>query len=74
VFQRFNAHANGIMHLRVLATVYVSMLSRRVKLIPSVSGGQIGNVGLAVPTLGLALGLQVAIVYVFYRDLEEDKG
>lgn len=69
MFQRFIAHANGIMHLRVLATVYVSMLSRRVKLIPSVSRDQIGYVGLAVPTLELALGLQVAIMYIFYRDL-----
>jgi hypothetical protein len=73
VFQRFDVHPNGIMHLRVLATLYVSMLSRRMKLIPSVSGDQIGNVGLAVPTLGLALGLQAAIMYIFYRDLEENE-
>ena len=55
MFQRFIAHANGIMHLRVLATMYSSMLGRRVELIPSVSANQIGYAGLVVPALELPL-------------------
>lgn len=51
--------------------MYSSMLSRRVKLIPSVSANQIGYVGLAVPTLELGLGLQALSCALW--DLEEDE-